>query len=318
MAAESRDGGRRESRESKGAEGEAPDPRRMEEAAAGGSVEEFTRIVEKCIVSPYRTGMRMIHYASLFDLGGVFAKLVGSGERVDARTMDASMPVHLIAKRGTPDAMSAILGRFGANPNSTDMTGWTPLHCVVARSEFLGQSSACVEIAGILAESGADLDARTHVHGHTPLHLMARSGRPNYRIAEILVQAGCGLDCVDWNGMTPLDLARKNVELHDEFEKEHNQEGATEGMRTFLEKFEALVGAPPKRSGGGEIPPPKPRAKTDAASMLGRIGGTGGQASQASEMMGWIRSRRSRPARPADSMVKWASGRRRGNDAEAR
>ena len=203
---------------------ESPDPPPPDEAPAGptetifdnekaaevaecGSVEKFRDLVESTVVSPYRTGMKLIHYASFYDLDGVFAKLVESGESPHARTGSGSAPIHLIALRSDGQSMETIIDRFGADPDSRDMMQWTPLHCVVARSEFLGQKEDVAGIMEVLLDRGADINALTDAN-HNALHLCARCGDPKVKVMDMLVRRRCDWTAVDREGMTPLEIAR--------------------------------------------------------------------------------------------------------------
>ena len=178
----------------------------IEKTALNGTIDEFRDAIEKHIALPYRNGMKLVHFASLYDLDGIFSKLMESGENANSRTMDGSTPVHMIACRGCTESMRIILQEFNGNPNAMDMNGWTPLHCAAMRSEFLGQGNNCIGIVDCLLDNGADVNALT-LQSQNALHLIARSERPNVKIAESLLRNGCNWKQEDFNGMTPAQLA---------------------------------------------------------------------------------------------------------------
>ena len=178
------------------------------EVARSGSVDEFRNIIESSVVSPYRTGMLLLHYAACYDLGGVFSKLVESGESPHAKSGGSgTAPIHLVATRGSAASMEIMLDRFGADPDARDMMMWTPLHCVVARSEFLGQKEDVLGIMETLLDRGADINAVTDSN-HNALHLCAKSGDPKWKAMDLLVRRRCDWTAVDNTGMTPLEIAR--------------------------------------------------------------------------------------------------------------
>ena len=183
------------------------DNEKAAEVARDGSVEEFRDLIESTVVSPYRTGMKLVHYASFYDLEGVFAKLVESGESPDARSGDGAAPIHLVSLRSDAQSMEIMIDRFGADPDSRDMMKWTPLHCVVARSEFLGQKEDVAGIMEVLLDRGADINALTDAN-HNALHLCARSGDPKWKVMDMLVRRRCNWEAIDNEGMTPLEIAR--------------------------------------------------------------------------------------------------------------
>jgi len=77
-------------------------------------------------------------------------------------------------------------------------SGRTPLHLAASRGHL--------DVARLLVESGADVDARSEF-GYTPLHVAAMEGYLD--VARLLVESGADVDARDKKGRTPLDLARK-------------------------------------------------------------------------------------------------------------
>ena len=62
----------------------------------------------------------------------------------------------------------------GADANAQDDQGFTPLH-------FAAASRTSVEVAQLLLDAGADINARNHNDGFTGLKYVERYGRPELR-----------------------------------------------------------------------------------------------------------------------------------------
>ena len=88
----------------------------------------------------------------------------------------------------------------GADVNSKDWYGYTPLHIAAARN-------SPIEIAELLIANGADVNAKDYF-GSTPLHSAVSEGHKE--IAKLLVAAGADVNVKDgWGGDTPLDWAEE-------------------------------------------------------------------------------------------------------------
>ncbi|MDA7625073.1 ankyrin repeat domain-containing protein, partial [bacterium] len=88
----------------------------------------------------------------------------------------------------------------GADVNSKDWHGYTPLHIAAARN-------SPIEIAELLIANGADVNAKDN-YGETPLHSAVSEGHKE--IAKLLVAAGADVNVKGgWGGDTPLDLAEE-------------------------------------------------------------------------------------------------------------
>ena len=215
------------------------------EVARSGSVDEFRNIIESSVVSPYRTGMLLLHYAACYDLEGVFSKLVESGESPHAKSGGSgTAPIHLVAMRGSARSMEIMIDRFGADPDARDMMQWTPLHCVVARSEFLGQKEDVLGIMETLLDGGADINAVTDSN-HNALHLCAKSGDPKWKAMDLLVRRRCDWTALDNSGMTPLEIARhenRTRETRCDWDPPEGQEARiVEGNSRFPDKMARAI-----------------------------------------------------------------------------
>lgn len=125
------------------------------------------------------------------------ADLLNSGANpnlVCDKTAESSL--HMAARYARADAAKRLID-CGADCNSQDATGRTPLHTAIA-----ADARGVFEI--LLRNRKADFNART-VDGTTPLILAARMA--NEGMVEELVKYGCDLNAADENGQTALHWA---------------------------------------------------------------------------------------------------------------
>ncbi len=108
---------------------------------------------------------------------------------VDAPVADAAM-------RRDVDAVRGLIDR-GADLDAAHGDGMTALHWAAQHGE--------VEIAALLLNGGADIEARTRLGGHTPLHVASRSARAGAVTA--LLAAGADATAMTTTGATPLHFA---------------------------------------------------------------------------------------------------------------
>ena len=87
---------------------------------------------------------------------------------------------------------------MGVNVNKADSYfGSKPLHNACRKG--------CLEIAEILLENGADIDAIENFSKLTPLHYAA--GKQNTEITKLLLKTGCKTNTRNKQNMTALELA---------------------------------------------------------------------------------------------------------------
>ncbi len=96
------------------------------------------------------------------------------------------------------DAVSNLLKK-GANPNTVDRFGNTPLH-------YAAQSS--VATVEVLLEAGADVEAASPKRRVTALHMALWAS--NMKTAVRLIEAGADISCRDAEGTTPLTQKPRN------------------------------------------------------------------------------------------------------------
>jgi truncated hemoglobin YjbI len=116
-------------------------------------------------------------------------------ERHSGRTL-----LHGAAAAGSFATVELLL-RLGADPNSTDTGGHTPLYSVANECKMPGAAS----VVRVLVEAGARVDACDGVKHCTALHMAARRG--NREVAEALLDFGAGIEVRDSVGETPLRRA---------------------------------------------------------------------------------------------------------------
>ncbi len=121
-----------------------------------------------------------------------------------ADSQNQNLPKLIIkaAKTGDADAVRKLLEADKSLVNARDTDNSTPLHC----ASWKGHP----EVAAILLDSGADINAKnTNDHwGDTPLHAAAHGGQK--AVAEILIARGADINAVNPAGNTPL----KETEAH--------------------------------------------------------------------------------------------------------
>jgi len=102
------------------------------------------------------------------------------------------------------DTVQALLSR-GANANSRDKAGITPLFWATASLSAETSGTAVLDIARQLISKGADVNAKAR-EGHTPLHGAAFDG--HLALVELLIEKGADINAPSSEG-TPLDIATR-------------------------------------------------------------------------------------------------------------
>ena len=108
--------------------------------------------------------------------------------------------LHYASGAGCPDVVEALL-RLGADPNTRDGGGHTPLYRVANECGW----DAGPEIVRALVAAGGDVNACRGVTRATPLHMAARRGFVG--IAQALLDCGAAAGAKDIKGVTPLQRA---------------------------------------------------------------------------------------------------------------
>ena len=109
--------------------------------------------------------------------------------------------IHVAAYNGWADEIAGLL-KLGADADSRDENGFTPLHWVTFRAAVTDMT----KVIDLLAAAGADLDAITNDGKSTPLIFAIASGARDAVLS--LVRAGANLD-LEADQVTPLMTAAR-------------------------------------------------------------------------------------------------------------
>jgi len=149
-------------------------------------------------------GFTPLHQAAFWEKPEAIKALVRAGADLEAKTNTTTFhgapPLHWAA-RGRIAATVALLDA-GADPNSREIDGWTPLH----QAAQYGTD----KIIKSLVQAGANLEARDK-YDETPLHWAAQWG--TVHTVTALLDAGANPKAKDQKGRTPFDLAKDNDDL---------------------------------------------------------------------------------------------------------
>ena len=132
--------------------------------------------------------IRVARFVAASSLTAVLA-LAPVTAAVDAPLADAAM-------RQDIDAVQDLIVR-GADPDAAHGDGMTALHWAAQQGD--------VDIVALLLGAEADVEARTRLGNHTPLHVGSRSAQP--RVVRALLAAGADARAVTTTGATALHFA---------------------------------------------------------------------------------------------------------------
>ena len=139
-----------------------------------------------------RTYTRSLSFAGIV-IGSCIAILIASVAGPALASPAADAPLADAAMHGDIDAVRSLLDQ-SVDVNAPQGDGTTALHWAAYRDD--------PEIARLLIEADADINAKTRLGDLTPLLLAAKNG--NTTLIEILLEAGTDANDADANGTTPL------------------------------------------------------------------------------------------------------------------
>lgn len=143
------------------------------------------------------TGSTPLHWAVEYDMQALAAVLIRSGADVDAMSNEGGTALLLAVERDSIGSVELLIGA-GADVNLCNSEGIAPLHWA---------AHGRPEIAKLLIENRADVDAVESTYGKTPLIQAAKYGF--VEIVEMLVQAGASTSIKDAEGLTALEWAER-------------------------------------------------------------------------------------------------------------
>ena len=127
-------------------------------------------------------------------------KMLEKGANVNSRDKRGRTPLHL-ACYNNDYKMAEYLIEIGADVNVTDVGGDTPLLTVLWSRLGRRLDEDCTTLIQKMLEKGADVNSRDK-RGRTPLLLACDND--DYKIAEYLIELGADVNITDVDGNTPL------------------------------------------------------------------------------------------------------------------
>lgn len=133
------------------------------------------------------------------------SKVFDRGAQVNTQDKTGATPLHYAAKRAdanTLDLVKYLVEEKYASDTIIDKDKRIALHCAAG-------NRAGYDVVGFLIKNGSNVNAVSYKG--TPLHFAA--GNPAGKdIAELLIDNGAYLDAMNTNNMTPLHVAAQNIE----------------------------------------------------------------------------------------------------------
>ena len=120
-------------------------------------------------------------------------------DNIEKKNTKGESRLHVACNKGSVETVSDLL-RLGANPNSQDHAGWTPLHDVVVANRL--------DLARVLLEAEANPSVPGTEERITPLHDAVESGE--VEMVKLLVSYGADREAKNKQGQTPRSLAAES------------------------------------------------------------------------------------------------------------
>ncbi|MDR0288956.1 MAG: ankyrin repeat domain-containing protein [Rickettsiales bacterium] len=149
--------------------------------------------------------LTLLHIAAASDDDSVMQALIKAGADVNTEDNYGITPLHLAAQNGHKNAIGTLLKAKRINVNAKDQYGKTPLHLATAKNH----NDA---IEALLKAKRIDVNAKDQ-YEKTPLHLAAKYDKKD-AIEALLKAKGIDVNAKDRYGRTPLHLAVGQHNLH--------------------------------------------------------------------------------------------------------
>jgi ankyrin repeat protein len=181
-------------------------------------------------------GFTPLHMAAMFGSYETVKVLLANGADVNAQMGDKRIPLHCaIGENFRAKELVDFLVEKGANIQSKDSIGWTPLHHAAYYENK--------DIVALLIKRGADVNVVDN-NGKTPLHLITTTFKfivedivySHIEAAELLISKGADINARDKSGWTPLHYALKGVNRGD-----NNQIDTDKGQYALIKMVEFFV-----------------------------------------------------------------------------
>jgi len=171
--------------------------RKLNTAGLGIKAEaKYSDMLEEVLQAREETAPCSI-YSNIFDavenndISGV-EKFITEGADINSTDATGATPLHWAAFNDLPDLLEFLISH-GANIYAHDDDGWTPMHWAKSK-----------KVLEFLISNGADVNTRDQF-GQTPLHLLSMESVPD--IIGFLLSKGASINVKDSMGKTPLHFA---------------------------------------------------------------------------------------------------------------
>jgi ankyrin repeat protein len=141
-----------------------------------------------------------LHFAAQSGKDSEVRRLIQSGVDPNVQDENGSTPLKYASAEPHPGIMRTLIS-LGASPTISDHRGFTPIHCVAGHGFY----EEAIEMAAILIEAGADVNARSITYGFVPLHEVKTT-----KMIDFLLHHGADASIRNDAGQTPEEYLRED------------------------------------------------------------------------------------------------------------
>jgi ankyrin repeat protein len=150
-------------------------------------------------------GFTALYYAAGSDYGAASAEeLLNYGASPNAKSSNGRTALHQAASQGATKVIEVLLAHK-ADINMPDDRGYTPLHAAVQYR--IGK----INVAELLVNNGADVDAKSYREGVTPLREAISTG--DTEVVKLLLSHGADVNALSKYSVTTLFSAKNSKEI---------------------------------------------------------------------------------------------------------